>query len=121
MIIDRNGEILEYFMSTEGIVIKDGAFSICLTYDETQKEQAARMNELKAKLNNTDYQAIKFSDGAITEEKYAPIRKQRAAWRSEINQIQQAFTEPTITREEMDAAEAKAILNMQMRGITMGG
>lgn len=119
MIIDRNGEILEYFMSTEGIVVKDGAFSICLSYDEQQKVQAARINELKTKLNNTDYQAIKFSDGAISEENYAPIRTKRAAWRAEINQIQEVFTEPAISREEMDAAEAKAIMNMQMRGITL--
>lgn len=40
---------------------------------------------LKQNLSRTDYQALKFSDGALTEEEYAPMRAQRQAWRDEIN------------------------------------
>ena len=37
MIITKNGEIVECFWRENGIVVKDGEFSICLEYDETQK------------------------------------------------------------------------------------
>lgn len=40
---------------------------------------------LKQNLSRTDYQAQKFSDGALTEEEYASMRTQRQAWRDEIN------------------------------------
>lgn len=40
---------------------------------------------LKQNLSRSDYQALKFSDGALTEEEYAPMRAQRQAWRDEIN------------------------------------
>lgn len=40
---------------------------------------------LKQNLSRTDYQALKFSDGALTEEEYASMRTQRQAWRDEIN------------------------------------
>lgn len=34
------------------------------------------------------YKALKFSDGVMTEEEYAPIRAQRQAWRDEINELE---------------------------------
>ncbi len=40
---------------------------------------------LKQNLSRTDYQALKFSDGALTEGEYASMRTQRQAWRDEIN------------------------------------
>ena len=43
---------------------------------------------LKQKLAKTDYQAIKFAEGLISEEEYAPIKAQRQAWRDEINQLE---------------------------------
>ena len=108
MIIDREGNRLESFSSRDGVVVKDGKYAICLLFNDTQKSQMWRIHDLKAYLNNTDYQAIKFSDGAISEEEYAPIREQRAAARAEINAIEAQYTPPTITREEMDYAEAQA-------------
>lgn len=112
MIINKNGDILQYFLRENGIVVKDGDFSICLEYDPDQKEKYARIEELKALLSDTDYKALKYSDGAMTEEEYAPIREKRKDWRQEINQIEETFSEPAITREEMDAAEQKALKNL---------
>ena len=37
----------------------------------------------------TDYQAIKYAEGQLTEEEYAPIKAQRQAWRDEINLLEQ--------------------------------
>ena len=111
MIITRTGEIIDYFLAENGIVIQDGEFSICLEYTEEQRSQYARIMELKSLLCKSDYKAIKFSDGALTEEEYAPIREQRKKWRNEINEIEKVFSAPTITREEMDEAEMKAVKN----------
>lgn len=115
MIIDRNGNLLQVFRSIDGIIVHDGKYAICLEFNAVQKVQMQRINQLKAYLNGTDYQAIKFSDGAISEEDYAPIREQRKAARAEINAIEAEYTPPTITREEMDYAEAKAEENEKKR------
>lgn len=115
MIIDRKGNILGFFLRENGIVVKDGDFSICLEYDAKQKVQYAQIAELKAQLVDTDYKALKYSDGSLTEEEYALIRKQRQAWRDAINEIERTFSEPTITREEMD--EAERIASERMKGV----
>lgn len=111
MIINRNGEILEYFLRENGIVVKDGEFSICLEYNQEQKEQYARLAALKELLSGSDYKALKYSDGVLSEEEYAPVRVERQLWRNEINEIERTFREPVITREEMDVAEKKAMEN----------
>lgn len=50
-------------------------------------DNISRITELKNKLFNTDYQAIKFAEGELSEEEYAPIREQRRNWRKEINEL----------------------------------
>ena len=47
-----------------------------------------KITRLKKQLSDTDYKAIKYSEGLITEEEYAPIKAQRQAWRDEINQLE---------------------------------
>ena len=55
----------------------------------TERELAQQeIQKLKIKLQQTDYQAIKYAEGFISEEEYAPIRAQRQAWREEINQLE---------------------------------
>lgn len=44
--------------------------------------------ELKIKLHNTDYQAIKFAEGELTAGEFSPIKIQRKAWRTEINKLE---------------------------------
>lgn len=43
---------------------------------------------LKQLLNDTDYQAIKYAEGHLTEEEYAPIKEKRQAWRDRINELE---------------------------------
>lgn len=118
MIIDTLGnEIKRGFSELEGVVIRDEPsqnqyhelFSICVDYNSAQKEQYARIWSCKKALSETDYKAIKYSDGALTEEEYAPIRVQRAAWRAEINLIEETFSKPTLTREQIDEIERLAM------------
>lgn len=47
-----------------------------------------RISSLKAKLNATDYKAIKYAEGLLTAEEYAPIKAQRESWREEINRLE---------------------------------
>lgn len=51
-------------------------------------EKQTRIVELKRKLSETDYQAIKYAEGFISETDYAPIKAQRQAWRDEINALE---------------------------------
>lgn len=48
----------------------------------------AQIAELKANLADTDYQAIKYAEGWLTDEEYEPIKEQRQAWRDEINELE---------------------------------
>lgn len=56
---------------------------------EEQKIKNTKIAELKYKLIETDYQAIKYAEGQLSEEEYAPIKAQRQAWRDEINLLEQ--------------------------------
>ena len=47
-----------------------------------------KIDETKAKLSQTDYQAIKHFEGFISEADYAQIKAQRQAWRDEINALE---------------------------------
>lgn len=115
MIIDRNGNILDYWEFKNGRAISDTdnkfgiEFHICLSYTDEQKKLYLRKKELKKYLKDTDFRALKYADGAYTEEEYKPYKEARAAARAEINQIEDVFNEPTLTREEMDEAERLAM------------
>ena len=45
--------------------------------------------ELKQQLASTDYQAIKYAEGWISEQDYAPIKAQRQAIRDQINELEE--------------------------------
>ena len=49
----------------------------------------AQISSLKQRLVATDYQAIKYAEGWISEEDYAPIKAQRQAIRDQINELEQ--------------------------------
>ena len=55
---------------------------------EEQKIKNTKIAELKEKLMQTDYQAIKYAEGIITEAEYAPIKSQRQSWRDMINLLE---------------------------------
>ena len=53
-----------------------------------KQEKLNRINELKKLLSSTDYKAIKYAEGLITEEEYLPIKNQRQEWRNEISELE---------------------------------
>ena len=55
----------------------------------TQKDlDEQRIEELQVLLSSTDYKAIKFAEGIISEKECSPIKKQRQEWRDEINRLE---------------------------------
>jgi len=52
------------------------------------KNAEKRINELKGLLSSTDYKAIKFAEGELTEEEYAETRTLRRSYRAEINELE---------------------------------
>ena len=60
--------------------------------EPTAKQKAmSRIRMLKEELAKTDYQAIKYAEGWLTEEEYGPIKAQRQSYREEINQLEKMF------------------------------
>ena len=59
------------------------------TEAELKRMEAERkISELKAKLRDTDYKAIKYAEGELSEEEYAPTKAERSDWREQINQLE---------------------------------
>ena len=58
---------------------------------EEENEILQKQNEiqsLKLKLQQTDYQAIKYAEGELTAEEYEPMKIQRKEWRYKINELE---------------------------------
>ena len=56
--------------------------------DETIFEIQAEINAYKQLLNQTDYKALKFAEGAITAEDYEEIKQTRQGYRDEVNALE---------------------------------
>lgn len=110
MIIDRYGTVMDSFSQSYGEIVHDGNFAICLRYENEEDVQKKRtILSLKNELRLTDYQAIKFAEGQLTENEYAPMKQKRQELRDKINEIEPTITKPTITEENMKAAEYVAV------------
>lgn len=113
VVIDVEGNILAAWIRGNGPVIMDSdnpygiEFAIGVRYSAEQKQAFHEIGECKRYLTATDYKAIKYAEGALTEEEYAPIKERRAQARARINEL--AFVEPTLTPEQIAEAERKAI------------
>lgn len=54
-----------------------------------QQQREAEIWSLKEQLRESDYKAIKYAEGWITAEDYAPIKAQRQEWRERINELEE--------------------------------
>ena len=78
--------------------VVDGKFTIkrrTPTVEEVKADEATEINrqirELKQKLSDTDYKAIKYSEGWLTDEEYAEVKAQREEWRKRINELEETL------------------------------
>ena len=53
----------------------------------------------KQNLKLTDYKAIKYAEGLISDEEYQPIKEQREEWRRQINEYEALLPEAKIEWE----------------------
>ena len=75
--------------------VVDGKFTIkrrTPTVEEVKADETTEINrqirELKKKLFDTDYKAIKYSEGWLTDKEYAETKAQREEWRKRINELE---------------------------------
>ena len=64
---------------------------VFVPYTEKELEIIAakkQIAELKRRLGETDYQAIKFAEGVLSEEEYAETKAMRKSWRESINALE---------------------------------
>ena len=61
-----------------------------MTYEEITRE----ITMLKSLLTDTDYKALKHSEGEISGEDYAETKLQRRAWRERINELEAEIPVP---------------------------
>lgn len=54
-----------------------------------EQQREAEIWSLKEQLRESDYKAIKYAEGWITAEDYAPVKAQRQEWRERINELEE--------------------------------
>lgn len=90
--IDLTYEEFDFLMCEQSkgkeLKVVDGKV-VAVEHTQTEQERAQmKIFELKQKLQETDYQAIKHFEGYLTDYEYEPIKIQRQAWRDEINELE---------------------------------
>ena len=95
-VYDNGGKDVEWVVDTPArpeVVEHDETEEIKVyipyTDEELRKIAAeARIEELKSLLRASDYKAIKYAEGVISPEEYAPVKAERQAYRNEINDLE---------------------------------
>ena len=77
MKIDINGTVREMTAEEE-----------CSLAEASCENRAMQIEALKEALAATDYKALKYFEGWLTDEEYAPIKAERQAIREQINLLE---------------------------------
>ena len=70
---------------------KTEQIQIYIPYTENElicRDAEQEIAELKQFLFATDYQAIKYAEGVLSEEDYATMKQQRQEWRARVNELE---------------------------------
>lgn len=59
-----------------------------IAYESSPEYKFQQIAELKSQLSATDYKAIKYAEGWISADEYAPIKAERQAIRDRINALE---------------------------------
>ncbi len=100
-VIDQPGqeEILEH--------IEEEKIQVYIPYSKEElleKEKRQRIGEYKSRLAETDYKAMKYMEGFLSEEEYLEVKINRQFWRNKIRQLENRYTEnlsPEEIKEQM--------------------
>lgn len=56
--------------------------------EEERLRKMSEIDAIKAELAESDYKALKYAEGWLTEDEYAPVKAQRQALRGKINELE---------------------------------
>lgn len=89
----NGGKEAEWVIDAPGVEAQEAwdeyeDINIYIPYTEKELAQI-EIADLKQKLNSTDYKAIKYAEGAISTEEYAPTKAMRQEWRDRINALEE--------------------------------
>jgi hypothetical protein len=88
----NGGKVVEKVIDKPAVMPRDPYdeyedIQVYIPYTEAELAEI-EMFDLKQKLFDTDYQAIKYAEGFLAEEEYAEMKAQRQAWRERINELE---------------------------------
>ena len=80
----------EYEGTEYKLVITDNHYQVIhISEQDLLKDQyRLEITQLKKQLSDTDYKAIKYAEGQISESEYASIRAERQGYRDQINELE---------------------------------
>lgn len=89
-------KIPEHNMYRQYVKVEDEKLVVCnfelspeREKEITIMETLRKIEEFKTLLYESDYKAIKYAEGIMSEEEYAPIREERKMWRLRINELEE--------------------------------
>lgn len=62
-------------------------------YKLEKTDELIEIESLKQQLIDSDYKAIKYAEGELSEEEYMPIKEERKFWRVRINELEAQIAE----------------------------
>lgn len=83
LVFDRIEETAEEYVLLNGLYLVKSEAS----KREAKAARLARIDELKGLLSASDYRAIKYAEGVLSEEEFAESKAQRQVWRDEVNAL----------------------------------
>ena len=89
---ERHAELVEMANSGKELYLSnlvEKSFDLREIVIPQEQQRQNRIAELKSLLARTDYQAIKYAEGQLSASEYAEMKKQRQAWRDEINLLEE--------------------------------
>lgn len=72
----------DYFINNQ--IIKNETYELDIQIAEINRQ----ISEYKEKLNQSDYKALKYLEGFISEDDYKPIKEERQKYRDKINSLE---------------------------------
>ena len=60
--------------------------------DKLKDQYRLEIQQLKKQLSDTDYKAIKYAEGQISESEYASVKAERQSYRDRINELEMLLT-----------------------------
>jgi len=80
----------EYEGNDYKLVITDNHYQVIhISEQDLLKDQyRLEITQLKKQLSDTDYKAIKYAEGQISEEEYASVKAERQGYRDRINELE---------------------------------